>query len=294
MKAFGDIQIKSTKKFDSIVRKCIKNDRYDISLGNEGNSVYFKIKSELFENDEAVLEIPEKGINSNIKSEIESLKVSISEQAEVINKKIEEINTYFSDILNDKKQKKEEVAKKSFYGTSILDEEEKILISKWIDPNKIIRFNLLFHSSKDSTSYSYFHDYCDNAFPIIVIIYDNSGRKFGGYSTQSFRQPTNGYYNCRAPGSFLFSLTNKQKYDLIDQNSINAIYRYNSYGPCFGYNSSGTNYYDLYISQSCTSSSYYCYCNKTVYNTGSTNLLGQSGQTSFLVSSYEAYQVIFE
>lgn len=294
MKDFGDIQFKSTKKFENIVRKCISNDRYDISLGKDKKCVYFKIKSELFDNDEVILEIPEEGINSNIKSEIESLKVSISEQTEVINKKIKEINNYFSDILIDKKQKKEEVAKKSFYGTSILNEEEKILISKWIDPNKIIRFNLLYNSSKDSVSYSYFHDYCDNAFPLIVIINDNSGRKFGGYSTQSFRQPTNGNYYCRAPGSFLFSLTNKQKYDLTDENSVYAIYRYNSYGPCFGYHSSGTNYYDLYISQSCNSSSYYCYCYKNVYNTGSTNLLGQSGQTSFLVSSYEAYQVIFE
>ena len=288
IKDFGDIQFKSIKKFENIVRKCINNDRYDISLGKDKKCVYFKIKSELFENDEAVLEIPEEGINSNIKSEIESLKASISEQ----NKKIEEINTYFSDILIDKKQKKEEVAKKSFNGTSMLNEEEKKLISKWIDPNKIIRFNLLYNSSKDGISYSYFHDYCDNAFPIIVIIYDNSGRKFGGYSTQSFRQPTNSYYNCRAPGSFLFNLTNNKKYGLTDENSINAIYRYNSYGPCFGYNSSGTGYYDLYISQSCNSSS--CYCYKYAYDTGSTNLLGQSGQTSFLVSSYEAYQVIFE
>ena len=186
------------------------------------------------------------------------------------------------------------MAKKSFYGGSILRDEDKVLISKWIDPNKIIKFNLLYDSNKEGTSYSYFHDYCDNTSPIVIVIKDNSGRIFGGYSTQSFRQPTNGYYNCWAPDSFLFNLREKQKYDLIDPVSVNAIYRYNSYGPCFGYHSSGTSYYDLYISQSCNSSSYYCYCYKNAYNTGSKNLLGESGQTSFLVSSYEAYQVIFK
>lgn len=88
------------------------------------------------------------------------------------------------------------MAKKSFYGGSILRDEDKVLISKWIDPNKIIKFNLLYDSNKEGTSYSYFHDYCDNTSPIVIVIKDNSGRIFGGYSTQSFRQPTNGYYNC--------------------------------------------------------------------------------------------------
>lgn len=191
-------------------------------------------------------------------------------------------------------KKKDELAKISFYGTNILNNDEKILISKWINPNKIIKFNLVFNTNNDGYSYSYFHDYCDNVFPILIVIQDNSGRKFGGYSTQSFRPPVNSNYNCRAPDSFLFSLTNKQKYDLIDKNSLNAIYRYNSCGPCFGYHSSGNSYFDLYISQSCNSSSYYCYCYKNVYNTGSYNLLGESGQSSFLVSYLEAYQVIFE
>ena len=73
---------------------------------------------------------------------------------------------------------------------------------------------------------------------------------------------------------------------------MNAIYRNSSYGPCFGYHSSNTSYYDLFICSSCTSSS--CYCQKNVYDTGSYNLLGSSGSSSFTVSVYEAYQVIFE
>ena len=286
MEAFENIQFKNIKKLENLVRKCIDSNKYEINSENEGSYLIFKIISEVFDNDVAEFKIPEKGLDANLKSELASLKSTISD----MNDEIESLKDI---VYNRKKTKKEEVAKKSFEKSSILNDEEKILISNWIDPNKVIKFNLVFDSSKDGFSYDYFHDYCDNISPILIFIKDNSSRKFGGYSTQSFRQPTNGHDNCRAPGSFLFSLSNKQKYDLIDQTSVNAIYRHNSYGPCFGYNSSGTNYYDLYISQNCNSSSYYCYCNKNVYNTGN-NLLGQSGSTSFLVSNFEAYQVIFE
>jgi hypothetical protein len=286
MEAFEGIQFKDLQKFENLIRKCINSNRYDINLEGEGSYLTFKIISEIFDNDMAEFKIPEKGIDSNIKSEIENLKQSISEMT----KQLE----YYKDLFYDNEKRKEEIAKASFANSSILNNEEKLLISKWIDPKKIIRFNLILNSSQEGFNYSYFHDYCDNTSPIVIVFKDNSSRKFGGYSTQSFRQPTNSIYYCRAPGSFLFNLTKKQKYDLIDQSSVNAVYRLNSYGPCFGYHSSGAQYYDLYISQTCNSSSYYCYCNKNVYNSGNVNLLGSSGSTSFLVSSYEAYQVIFE
>jgi len=280
---FENFKFKNMEKFCNIIRKFINSDKYDINLGNEGNYLIFKIKSEIFENDMMEFKIPEKGVDHDIKTEIEALKENYYE----INKLIRDNNEFSFD-----KTKKEECAKKSFYGTSILNDEEKILISKWIHPYKIIKFNLLYSSSKDGFNCNYFHDYCDNTSPIVIVVYDSSSRKFGGYSTQSFRQPTNGYYNGRAPDSFLFNLSQKQKYDLSDQNSVNAIYRYNSYGPCFGYHPSGISYYDLYINNNCNSNS--CYCYKSAYDTGSYNLLGGSGQTSFTVSIYEAFQVIFE
>ena len=94
-----------------------------------------------------------------------------------------------------------------------------------------------------------------------------------------------------SPESFLFSLTNKKKYELIDKNSQYAIYRNNSNGPSFGFNSSGPSYHDLFINNNSNSSS--CYCQKNIYNTDG-NLLGSSGQSSFTVNTFEAYQVIFE
>ena len=182
---------------------------------------------------------------------------------------------------------KEDDAKNSFVGTSFLFEEEKILISKWINPSKVIKFNLLYSNAKDSDSSSYFHYYCDGAFPTVTVILDTANRRFGGYSTQSWSQSIVGASYARAPGSFIFNLTNKQKYDLQNQYNTNAIYRHNSYGPTFGGG------HDLNIASGCKSNSS-SYCSKSSYITGNYNLLGGTGSTSFQVTYYEVYQVLFE
>ena len=119
-----------------------------------------------------------------------------------------------------------------------------------------------------------------------MVVLDTNGRRFGGYSTQNLAPSNVGGAGCRAPGSFIFSLSNKQKYDLSDQFNTSAIYRNNSYGPTFGAG------YDLYLADSCTSNTSSS-CTKSSYNTGNNDLLGGSG-TSFQVSYYEVYQVIFE
>jgi hypothetical protein len=58
----------------------------------------------------------------------------------------------------------------------------------------------------------------------------------------------------QAPGSFIFSLRNKEnlspfKAPLKDQNTPKAIYTHNSYGPTFGG-------YDIYISNAAASNTY--------------------------------------
>ena len=49
----------------------------------------------------------------------------------------------------------------------------------------------------------------------------------------------------RTPGSFIFNLTNNEKYDLNDPFYNSAIYRYSSYGPTFG------NGHDIYLADGC-------------------------------------------
>ena len=195
---------------------------------------------------------------------------------------MDSVNNY-----KNKEKAKDEEAVKSFNGTSFLNDDEKKLISKWIDPNKVLKFNLLFNTAKDGDSASNFHYYCDGIFPTVIIVLDTAGRRFGGYSTHSWRQHSSGASYSRAAESFIFNLSNKKKYDLIDQANQNGIYKNNSYGPCFGGG------HDLYLSNSSKNNSS-SYCNKSSYNTGNNNLLGGTGSTSFQVSNYEVYQVITE
>jgi len=263
---------KNTERLVNGIKACIDLNKYSIKLDEKEDIILFEIKNEFFENGSVIIKIPEK--EQDLKLQVECLTKVVAELKE--------------EPKNNKNREKlkDDAAINSFEGTSFLNNDEKKLISKWISPNKVIKFNLLFSTNKDGDSSSTFHYYCDGIFPTVTVVLDTSGRRFGGYSTQNWCQSTVGGNYARAPDSFIFNLSNKQKYDLNKFNT-NAIYRHNSYGPTFGGG------HDLYLANSCrsnTSSS----CSKSSYNTGNNNLLGGSSSTSFQVSYYEVYQVVFE
>ena len=265
---------KNTEKMIHGIKSCIDLGKYSMKLDEEENIIIFEIKNEFFENGKAIIKIPEK--EQDLKLQVECLTKVVSDLREQVK----------SNNKNNEKLK-DDTAINSFEGTSFLNNDEKKLISKWISPNKVIKFNLLFSTNKDGDSSSTFHYYCDGIFPTVTVFLDTSGRRFGGYSTQNWCQSTVGNGSARAPGSFIFNLSNKKKYGLSNKFDTNAVYRHNSYGPTFGAG------YDLYLASSCqsnTSSS----CSKSSYNTGNNNLLGNSSSTSFQVSYYEVYQVVFE
>ena len=264
---------KRVERFIDTIKKCIELEKFSLLYNKDENVVIFEIKNELFENGGAKIKIPEQ--KQNVESKVEALTKTISEmRKEIQNLKIKQLE-------------KDEAALKTFNGTSFLKDEEKKMISYWINPNKVIRFNMLFNSNNDGDSCSTFHYYCDGVFPTVTVVLDTSGRRFGGYSTSSWNQSTVGACQRRAPESFIFDLSNKQKYELKNQFDTSAIYPHNSYGPVFG------SAYDLYLANSCTQNSS-SYCSKGSYNTGDNNLIGENGQTNFQVSYYEVYQVIFE
>ena len=269
---------KNAKLFLNGIKKCIESEKYSVKYDENENNIVFEIKNDFFENGNAIIKIPEK--EKDLKTQVECLTKMVSE----LRNQMKE--------LNNNKKNKEEAAVSSFEGTSFLNDEEKKLISNWIHPNKILKFNLLY-STNDGDSSSTFHYYCDGIFPTVTVVLDTSGRRFGGYSTQSWGQSPVGNNYARAPGSFIFNLSNKKKYDLTDKikgNSVYTVNRHNSYGPSFGGGS------DLYLANSSKSSTNNS-CSKnssSSYNTGNNNLLGGTGTTNFQVSYYEVYQVISE
>jgi len=261
---------RNAEKLMGGIKICIESENYKVENNKEENYVIFEMKNDFFENGVAKIKIPEK--EQDLKTQVKCLTRVVAELRSELKKT---------------KKDKEEAAINSFKGTSFLNEEEKKLISEWIDPKKIINFYLLFATNKDGDSSSTFHYYCDGVFPTVTVVLDTSGRRFGGYSTQNWCQSTVGSSYSRGPCSFIFNLSNKNKYNLIDEFNTSAIYHHNSYGPTFGGG------HDLYLANGCRSNTS-SYCNKSSYNTGNNNLLGNSGSTSFQVSNYEVYKVVFE
>ena len=309
------------EKLVRAIQKCIKGRKYKISCTSE----MFKltIENDFFENNFATINIPSKAqdlniqvnsliqVISNLKKDLEKTNNDLKKTNEELNqsknqlneakeeiKKANELikkNTEIINQLKNEKQKEEEqkqnkikFAKQTFETTNILNDEEKILISEWIHPKKVLKFNMVFNTSKDGSSASTFHYYCDGVSPTVTIVRDTNGNKFGGYTTSTWNQPGPGANYGRDQNAFIFNLSKKIKYLQTDKFVQRSIYRHNSYGPVFG---SG---YCLYLANGCTGNGE-SYTNSTSdYKTDGKNLFGNSGTTNFQVSYYEVYHVVEE
>ena len=142
------------------IKKLIESKNYKVIYDKEENNLIFEMENNLFVNNVAKLKIPEK--EQDLESQVKSLT---------------NIVTKLRNQLKKSKKDKNESAVNSFQGTSLLNDEEKKLISEWIDPNKIIKFYLLFSTSKDSDNSSTFHKYCDGVSPTVTIVLDTIGIK---------------------------------------------------------------------------------------------------------------------
>ena len=153
-------------------------------------------------------------INSNMNSQI-------SNNNENINKKDTlTINNENIDNENDAEEEKGEI---------IHDMKELELITNKINSNnKKITINLLYKASVDGDKASIFHEKCDQAQSTIVLVETLKGKRFGGFTTQSWSG------NCEDKNdadAFVFSLDKMETYDNIPGDE--AIGCYPKFGPIF-------------------------------------------------------------
>jgi hypothetical protein len=108
------------------------------------------------------------------KSNEEKIKI-LESKNQILENKIEEIDSLFFRQFKKEKEKEKE-------------EKEKDLnrIKKWIDPDKKIEFNLIFKKSRDDSSFQDFHRHCDNRGKTVLLIETKEGRKFGGFTNDSW------------------------------------------------------------------------------------------------------------
>jgi hypothetical protein len=114
------------------------------------------------------------------------------------------------------------------------------LLQNWIPP-QLTMAKLLYRGSRDGYNANIFHQKCNNVQHTITILETGYGKKIGGYSDQTWNQmdnTPNGIYNPidykRSDKSFLFSITDKEIYPLLQGKNIYAINVSKYVGPCFG------------------------------------------------------------
>ena len=184
--------------------------------------------------------------------------------------------------MNKIEEEKEEEIKKSLIKDSQIignDIQKDKAIREWIDPNKKIKFNLLFRKSRDGSDCSDFHRCCDKKGATLTIIETDKGYKFGGYTPLEWE--TNNGLNRYDDATFLFSLNQMKKY--IKINNKRSICLSKDYGPVFG---QGT---DLYINKNMNSGNSSWSSANFLKNGELTN-----GENSFNVKEIEIFQVEFK
>ena len=89
-------------------------------------------------------------------------------------------------------------------------------------------YRLLYKGSRDGDGASDFHSKCDEAEKTLVIVEDNYGNRFGGFTTQDWGGQ---YLQKKDDEAFIFSIDRNKVYDVIPNQ--NAIGCYPNFGPVF-------------------------------------------------------------
>ena len=114
-------------------------------------------------------------------------------------------------------------------GDIIHDTDELEMITRKINKlNKKLTLNLLYKATADSDKAVAFHGKCDDAKSTIVLVETDKGKRFGGYTTCSWRGEC---IDKKDEDAFVFSLDKMKTYDNIA--GEDAIGCYPKFGPIF-------------------------------------------------------------
>ena len=106
--------------------------------------------------------------------------------------------------------------------------EEEMLLNKIQRHGHKLQFNLLYKAIVDSDQASIFHKKCDKAKKTLVLIETIEGKRFGGFTSESWEGDC---IEKNDKEAFIFSLDKLQIYSIIPEQK--AIGCYPKYGPVF-------------------------------------------------------------
>ncbi len=107
-------------------------------------------------------------------------------------------------------------------------EEIELVVNKISEKYPGSTYKLLYKGSRDGDGANDFHSKCDEAEKTLIIVEDNYGNRFGGFTTQDWGGQ---YLQKKDDEAFIFSIDKKKVYDVIPNQ--NAIGCYPNFGPVF-------------------------------------------------------------
>ena len=120
----------------------------------------------------------------------------------------------------------------NLYGASgkILKKEDDFQeLFSFISNGNERHFRLLYSSTPDTNTKEDFHKYCDNKGSTIVLVETSNGRRFGGFTSLSWKSNNQWVED---PAACIFSFDNHKKYKLLLPQY--SYYGGSGYGPHFG------------------------------------------------------------
>ena len=283
------------KMFESIddvydeIGKLFENKKVTLNLQEDLINLMFEIDMVKIKNFIIHLKKSQSSNEDIIKMLCENLK-KCQEENLILNNRINDLEKRIK-ILEDKFEEKvttetvqtSDNAKNEFFFSDILNDDDKKLLKEWFNENNNKSIKLLYKTSRDGDGYQDFYNKCENKGPTITIALTTSGNKFGGYTSLSWKKPSDSYKFYSDNNAFLFSLNKKKKYFQKKYGDVEAVYMWRNRGPSFG----GGN--DMTLNNNCLhNSSSYNNCPYS-YQTEKCELNG--GEYNYMVKDYEVYSI---
>ena len=207
----------------------------NLSVVKEENRMKLKLSNPLI-NKDIIINLTLKA--KDIKSEVESLIpyiTSLNKKIDSLENQIKDMKIEFDNKLKDMKAELDEIKNKFenkipnlFQGSQIIDDNDKNIIISWFD-KKIISTELLLNAEINDNFLQAFFSKCRNRKNTMIFIRTTDNLRFGGFTSVIW--PTNG--NSSDKESFVFSLTNRQKYKILNADRAIEVFEgsWISFGP---------------------------------------------------------------
>ena len=219
------------------------NEDLKNNINNETKNIFNKIEEINKEKNNLILELNKsqdelKTNYSNITEKIKQLEIRIEKEKEDILSSINNLkNSYENlnsrlDSIESEKYNKNKYYYNLFKGSTILTNDDKKIISKFIKPYYNLKFELIYKATSNDISNSNFHSKCDYKGPTVFIAKLKNNRRIGGFTSASWHQENKEIFD---DGCFLFNLDLRIKFGL-KKKGVGALYGQGGSSILFGPN----------------------------------------------------------